>query len=819
MKKKNEKYFVGIGIALVMVMSILFGINRSPRITYTSNNKENYEVVENDFTPSTSEEIVLGDISASNRQVKVKEYIVSEQVLAENYQCNGCLSSTEGEKNSDGTYKSSSCAGKNPCYFNRYATYSTVGRVSYKITTGNWLMSDGDSKACEASCSLSAGSSSSTCTISGACPTTILGSSGSKKYVTSVSVDGTVLDTGTVNVEYCSPTWSDGTTTKFFRTIWDRDYAIVHKEKVYMDSCTIVNQSCNNGNCTPTLYKCGPGEWHVRCGGNPPAVPVCVYTPSGIGDNSFKYANAYKMTDSPTEEELNYVAYDKDASTCKGCFGNTPTFARATNTSWSTGPSSATPYKYDERTTEASCTPLPEPRVCAPQDYSDGKVQEETDKCEEEKSIFFEDGKKCVGSVNDAFYEIKCVNKVANYFDLNKDGVEVETLNIKQGQSFAYEIESISTKMCYAVFNAEVWERAYNRIQTKFQALQNESVRVTEVEKASAIQWYITVQTKIFNQVNDYLNWKPAIENEPTAKVTLKQGDVLQPLNNPKGVSGSSANKIVELIIDDERTKDPSFDRKATDDGNIASIYYQNKNDLEKDRNGNHIMVKDSNGSKKAIDIAKDYGIEVTSVENQPKFDVNLNNGLYVRDSMPSSGINLNAVKNFLWITTSKKELYMMPPKVTLNWIDGAIVLNSSDASIAKDGYNRIYTSQDIAKNKVYNLNVTLENLGGNKSVVLDNKCKLKVSNTELIYRVIEEKNPFINDTRQKGYNWYRTGIDGTVYDFTNIIPNSNEYNVLYSLSPDDIKVIKKSNEKLKDAYLGTCYLSETNEASEILCK
>ena len=62
-------------------------------------------------------------------------------------------------KNSDGTYKSSSCIGKNPCYFNRYATYSTVGKLSYTITTGNWLMSDGDSKTCEASCTLSAGSS------------------------------------------------------------------------------------------------------------------------------------------------------------------------------------------------------------------------------------------------------------------------------------------------------------------------------------------------------------------------------------------------------------------------------------------------------------------------------------------------------------------------------------------------------------------------------------------------------------------------------------------------------------------------------------
>ena len=548
---------------------------------------------------------------------------------------------------------------------------------------------------------------------------------------------------------------------------------------------------------------------------------VCMYynDPASNLGTSFKYADKYIWT-TEIESYQNAgwrIAENVSKSDCNGCFGDTPTFARASKTVWATEKDSAHPYKYDERTTEGSCKALPEPKICTPQDYTGGQTFEETEKCEEERSIFYEDGKKCLSSTDDAFYEIKCVDKIANLFDLNKDNIEADILDIKQGQSFGYEIKSTSSKLCYAKFNTEVWKRAYDSVQAKFEALEHESKRVSEAEKAAANQWYITVQSKIFGQINEYLYWQPTIKKEPVAKVSLKLGSALQPLNNPKG--NSPANNIVILGIDAEKNVAEVYDKKATSDGDIASVYRQYKEEMEKDYKGNQIFVKNSAGSREALDIASKFGIVVNGVETQPSFNVNLNSGRYVSDSMPSPAIDLSSVKNFLWFTSTKGETVLIPPEVSLDLVNGAIVGNGITPRLQQSGYNRIYTDTQIEKNNTYDLYVNLEKLGNNNSEVKNEKCKLRVLGRDFIYRVIEESNPFINNTRQKGYNWYRVDSNGTEYNFTSIIPNSNEYSKQYSLSPEATRIIKNSNSSTADAYLGTCRFGINDQASAILCR
>ena len=187
---------------------------------------------------------------------------------------------------------------------------------------------------------------------------------------------------------------------------------------------------------------------------------------------------------------------------------------------------------------------------------------------------------------------------------------------------------------------------------------------------------------------------------------------------------------------------------------------------------------------------------------------------IYVSIAMPEGGVDLSQVKNYMVYTEEKDEVTLIPPKVSLNWENGE-VLGSSTPLRVVDGYNRIYIDEDIEKGKQYKLEVHLENIGSSRLKVFDDMCRLKVVDTELVYRTIEETNPFINETRQKGYNWYRNGTDGTIYDFTKVIQAGNGYSTSYEFNRETLNDVKESNENFgKEAYLGACYLGIDNTSS-----
>ena len=71
------------------------------------------------------------------------------------------------------------------------------------------------------------------------------------------------------------------------------------------------------------------------------------------------------------------------------------------------------------------------------------------------------------------------------------------------------------------------------------------------------------------------------------------------------------------------------------------------------------------------------------------------------------------------------------------------------------------------------------------------------------VYRIVEDSNAFVNESRKIGSNWVNDN-----YDFTNIIDkevSKKSYIYLFDLSRSDIENIRINNAKEKDAYLGTC--------------
>ena len=177
---------------------------------------------------------------------------------------------------------------------------------------------------------------------------------------------------------------------------------------------------------------------------------------------------------------------------------------------------------------------------------------------------------------------------------------------------------------------------------------------------------------------------------------------------------------------------------------------------------------------------------------------------------------------------TIKSTTKMIPNNVTLTRQSRYLTIGTSvNSSNQASGGNKIYiTINEDNKKKIvylddgtYNINLTV-NIDGN--VITNNKCPLVIKSTNLIYRIINVTNPFINKNYPRGVNWLNS-----TYDYTKVIRSdtwTRNPQLVINLSPNDIKKIQKDNDdnwnKGKSTYLGKCYTPQNlwSEADKIVC-
>ena len=153
----------------------------------------------------------------------------------------------------------------------------------------------------------------------------------------------------------------------------------------------------------------------------------------------------------------------------------------------------------------------------------------------------------------------------------------------------------------------------------------------------------------------------------------------------------------------------------------------------------------------------------------------------------------------------------MIPPKHYISKTSGDLEKIEFDAeenivndlSNSIDGGNKFYISMNAISGHNYSISTEISGLGMNGEVTITNhSCSLNILDDDKeLYRIINESNPFVNDTRKIGKNW-----QNDMYDFTKIIKKDNN-NPLYtfSLFKNTIAGIKLSNKNDPNAYLGTC--------------
>ena len=811
--KKNILF--SIGIMMIVGLSLVWFVQNVPRIELSRSKEEVESKTMYQGDLKLGDEVLDEVITVyDSKKVEVPWYYDYSSISCSSCNSDSCKS-TEASK-TEGKYDDSACdaCGSGTCYEQDHYSNTVVFSVNY-TKSDSWLMTDGDSMSCSANCSVSP-SGFGNCSVTGHCAGggTISASGGTRVYQSKMSYKEYEFNQR-ISVTYCAGGWSKGGKTAYISYASGQGSSIVNSRYYYTeDTCKAVKVGGTRA------YKCNKNQWKVRCGGSAPLVSVCVYKPSSIGGDPFKNADGYAWTDDPDQytDKGWVIDESKTKDQCGGCFGNATTLAASTSVKWGVGEHGVTGYKLDE-VPSGQCYARETPKVCEPVDQNGSPTEsKETDKCDDEENVYFVDGKWCNGG--EPFYEIKCLNKYANEFDLEGKDVEVEEdFDIKQGVSVGIEVKTEGTKLCSAKFFSGTWDTVYFQVIEKLKAVDIEENSVRNAADVNEQRsWYITVLTKVLKQVNEYIDWKAKNEHNPTVKVELKNSSgASQKLNSPRGEGGQTViNFQYKPCTNGGEGKDdpnnsniciprckfndfddpncfPKYGKIDTNSGGFSSTLKTYKDDIEKDREG-----------KKLISI-EDYGITFSTAKIS--FRAKLNESKYVSIAMPEGGVDLSKVKNFMWYTEDKDEVTLIPPKVSLNWLSGEVLGSTTPIKVV-DGYNRLYTDEEAEKGEQFKLEVHLENIGSSKSRVFDNICKLNVVETELTYRTIEETNPFINESRKKGYNWYRNGMDGTLYDFTKVIQGGGGYSASYEFSRDAIKSVKASNASLgKEAYLGACYL------------
>ena len=301
-------------------------------------------------------------------------------------------------------------------------------------------------------------------------------------------------------------------------------------------------------------------------------------------------------------------------------------------------------------------------------------------------------------------------------------------------------------------------------------------------------------------------------------------------------------NRIVNATFDYAKwTKDynENYDKiQKYKDDNPWYYYYHNVlkslQNVLKYYNDNYVNWK-------IDELKKDLSLNITYKLNKKNVNMTFNN--FIKDDEQSASnitnkdlkeikIKTKDGKNFVTYNVSQTiniDTMMIPQKAILDRQRSTISYDNReyDSSLGEvDGGNKIYITSIDSNGNIslsypddgeYYIHLMVS-MDGN--VISNDKCPLYVNSTNLLYRIIDVNNPFINDTYEKGVNWYN------VYeDFTGVIRSdtwSLPLKYLFTLDKEDIATIKEDNHSSegKNKYLGTCYLPNGNsdKGPDIIC-
>ncbi len=420
---------------------------------------------------------------------------------------------------------------------------------------------------------------------------------------------------------------------------------------------------------------------------------------------------------------------------------------------------------------------------------------------------------------SNTFYEFRCTETfVADYAPMING--EKLTLNIDRGglsAGFDYNIKLSVIKLCSGNFNAELYNGAYSKIQKQINSAKDETEK----------KYY----NKMLEKLEDYVKQYNAKYQSYVVGVTTD--------TTPPDFSGELViykdNVATERYNFDKKMLDKKIEKKkientCTEVASVSNIVVDLKNigKCISDCMGNN-STSSSCHDNCGMDSKCHSNCENNAASSCSK---NCNNIKVEEVSSANSGKNCpsgedltvtlkdgNTVSPFTVEILERYEL--TAPKTYLD-NSGKVVKRIYNNEVDEnnemylDGGHRFYID-NVEEDSDYKATTIISYLGENKKSSIKNEnCQFEIISVQTeAYRIINTKNPFINDQRlgKLNNNW-----KNDKFDFTKIIDSDREPLFTFNISKEDIANIKVDNMKVAEAYLGTCNEKNHSEVMSKIC-
>ena len=498
---------------------------------------------------------------------------------------------------------------------------------------------------------------------------------------------------------------------------------------------------------------------------------VCVFCSWKSQSGRFRYKNQQPSKSSAqginqcagffTGEQYNgsYYSYTTYWHRCCGdsspppsdvghCYADAKYLGLATKVRWMDSPNREYPYELSGMKNESECTLIPEPTTCSKSPMKSVAVVDEINKCEGEKTIEIANAGQ--ECVGTKFYEITCNQKISALFDYDDDDMDAILKNP------SLDVGNISNLnlMAGQGFGFSTLVTTYKECNGKF----------------------------------DSKAWKVSYDNAMRKLSTVPETDEDIDIQRRRNELIKLVEDIKQIVIDYNEYL------PEDNDGEELKLSYTYKV-------GRDVKTPSYTFEKEVINEGKGT-FKYDDINNHPS-----NSDKYNLD-LKISG--LTNPRNYKWSNQSnKRKVILRPERAYINAQTGDVTTVSENTL---DGGKRIYTNRDITPG-VYNLKIELGGLGGNGSIIknIDN-CSVTIREETIQYRPVDVSNPFINNEREKGENWYND-----FYNYTATI-NTGTWGVeprkVINITTDDFAEIRASNRKnsknneknnIANEYLGTC--------------
>ena len=418
------------------------------------------------------------------------------------------------------------------------------------------------------------------------------------------------------------------------------------------------------------------------------------------------------------------------------------------------------------------------------------------------------------------YYEFKCTESfVANYEpQLENDSLKLTMDNNGLSIGFDYRIMLSVIKLCTGVFDDKLYNESYDKTK-----------EIVSKFNSNTDSKYANYYNTIFEEIKSYPvryneKYNSYVEDVTTSElnsanfdaemiVSYRDSKTDKTINNSyifdkKMISRNVEKQKIENKCDNVETIDDVVNTVNNEDECSKKCRFNSKDIPSECISNNCSMANHGSNCYSVSQICVDEHIKKcqdscnnTIVKAETTSHSNCTNN----ESLQVTLHDGNVVTPFSVKVVEKYEL--TAPQTYLD-ASGKVVnrvyYNNIDENNSKyvDGGHRFYLN-NIQNGSDYTITTVIKNLGENKeSSITNSNCPISINNSSGKYRIINTKNPFVNNDRLNSLN---NNWKNNLFDFTNITDSNKDNMYTFNLSKDNIKEIKSNNRNDNDIYLGTC--------------